>query len=400
MSARIGLDLGLLLKMFGGPDAWCGISASCAGAVIGCPARLALPQCKTSGKYADRGNIIHEFARVVRKTPAARAQALLEIEDEDIRNTCENLDVDSALIGIEECQYEMAYALDAKNRTVRFVGENIHRSYNEELIKQGKPPLSRYEIPVTMDVIGWQTVNGVRIPTELDWKSGRYEEDPEAHWQRRICSTTLMILHGTPTAISRIGYIWDDGSVHPDGHEFSCMDIDDFCDTLVKGIDAVWEARMLLANGIMPTVYPSDKNCRYCSAMDSCPYFLNFAKAMSGRMEEIKKLDFATLSGEELLKVWEDTKLAAKLAEELIEKRLKVLAKEGKIVSETHEVTPKFQAGRLRFDDGKARGLITILLGREGKSDDEIQKELEKLKVRGPDYPVITKRKRQLPMAS
>jgi hypothetical protein len=400
MSARIGLDLSLLMKMFGDLESWCGISASCAGAVIGCPARLALPQVKTSGSFADRGNVIHEFARVVRKNPDARGQALLEIDDDDIRRTCDNLNVDDALVGIEDCQYELAYALDAKNRTVRFIGENIHRKYNEVLVARGEKPLGRYEIPVTMDVVGWQQVNDVRVPTELDWKSGRYEEDPEAHWQRRICSTTLMIVHGTPTAISRIGYIWDDGSVHPDGHEFSCMDIDDFCDELVKGIDAVWEARALLANGIMPTLHPSDKNCQYCPAMDSCPYYLNFAKAMAGRMEEIKNLTLSTLTGDELVKVWEEAKLAAKLAEEIIEKRLKVLAREGKIIGAKHEVTPKYQPGKMRFDDSKARGLIVTLMGRMGASEEDIQAEIKKLSTKGPDYAVITKRKRQLPMAS
>lgn len=374
-------------------DVWCGISASNAGAVIGCPARLALPQVRETGEAAERGNALHAFARVVAKNPDARAQALLDIPEE-YRTTAAGMNVELALEGIDNRRYEMAYALDAKTRTARFIGENIGRDYAGTLERNGQRPLSRYEIPFTIDVVG--VINGV--PVELDYKSGQSIGDPEKHWQRRVCATGLMCYFDTPTAISRVAYIWADGSIHPDGHEFNALDADDYCDELVKAIDAVWAARALLATQVMPTLSPSDDNCKYCPAMLSCPVYLNVAKAMLGRVVEIEKgPDLTTLSEAELFKVWTDLKQAESIVDAQL-KRMKTLAAEKPFGDETYEIAPAMKA-KTGFDAGAARGLIVQLLGREGLSEEEIASRLAKLTYK-TEYPEYRKRKRQLPMAS
>lgn len=393
MSSRIGLDLNLLLAMFGSSEEWSGLSASAVGATIACPTRLAFPGARTTGEAANRGNALHTFIRLVALNPECREAALKDVPEE-WQATARGINVAGALDGLRIVGYERAYALNVKTREVRFIGEDIGRDYNGALKRQGLPPLSRYEVPFTMDVEFFYQ----ETPGEIDWKSGQNIGDPALHWQRRICASGLMFYHGTASAISRVGYIWTDGHIEPDGCEFNLLDAEDFCDEVVKTIDAIWEARLLFANGIMPTVYPSDDACAYCPAMNSCPYWTNFAKSMMGRLEAIEKgPELSTLTDEEKGKVWEDLKKA----EKIIELSLKGLKKAAEIapfpVGDKFEVRPR-EGSRTYFDDAKARGLIITLLGREGKSQEEIDEEMKKLS--GVTHYTEFRKLKKLPMAS
>lgn len=361
-------------EMYGSPEGWSGISASAAGATIECPARLALPQARATSDAAERGNELHAFARIVTVNPSGRDQALLDVP-EKWRHTAAGMDIALALEGLQVVGCERAYALNVNDRTVRFIGENIDRGYNEELKRQGQPLLGRYEIPFTIDV---EAFHGA-TPVELDYKSGQSIGDPSEHWQRRICATGLMIYHDTPTAISRVAYIWDDGTIHPDGTEFSILDAEDYCDILVKAIDAVWEARRLFSNRIMPTVYPSDTACKYCPAVMSCPYQTNIAKSMLGKLQAIENgPELSALTPEELGQVWEMAKTAESIVTPLL-KNLKGIADTTPLpVGPGHEVRWQTKS-RKYFNDAAARGMIVTLLGRLGHSDEEISSQMKKL---------------------
>lgn len=355
---------------------WSGISASGAGAAILCPTRLALPQVRTTTEAAERGNYLHEFARLVTVNPACREAALLEIP-EQFRHTASGMNLDAALDGLTVIGCERAYALDVKARTVRFIGENIGRNYERD------QPLGRYEVPYTMDVEALIQLGGHSVPAELDFKSGQSIGDPAEHWQRRICASGLMLFRDTATAISRVAYIWEDGRIVPDGTEFSIIDVEDFCDTLVATIDAVHEARAMLAEGRMPTIYPSDEACAYCPAMLYCPQFTNFAKAMLGKLQAVEKgPELSSLSLEELGAVWTMAKTAEKIVENLLPNLKKIAEEKPLPVGPDHEIRPLTKSKK-RFDQSKARGLITVLLGRLGVEDEEIQSQLEKLQVVG-----------------
>lgn len=375
MTARVGLDVGLLVAMFGDPEAWCGVSASGAGATIACPTRLALPGARTSSEAADRGTALHEFARVCTVNPAGRAQALLDIDDK-YRHTAEGMNLENALRGLRVVGCEQAYAINVKDRTVRFIGTDIDRKYAETLAVNGLPALGRYEIPFSIDVEAFFE----DVPVELDYKSGQSIGDPAEHWQRRICAMGLMLFHDASTAISRVAYIWDDGRIEPDGHEFSILDVDDFCDELVKAIDAVWFARLLLANGIMPDQSPSDLACSFCPAYNSCPYQTNFAKAMLGRLAAVEAgPEMSTLTPEEKGKVWEELKHAEKIIDLTIKALKGMAAMEPIPIGTDKEVRPKAKSTTY-FDDAKARGLIVQLMGRLGADEDEIEAQLAKLR--------------------
>ncbi len=394
MTTRIGLDTNLMIAMYGDPDSWSGVSASGAGAAIGCPTRLALPAAYTSSEAADRGTALHEFARKLAVNPEARAQALLDVPDK-WRPTAEGMDLADVLTGLRCVGFERAYALNVKDQTVRYIGENIDRRYNEVLVARGEAPLGRYEIPFTMDVEAFLD----DTPVELDYKSGQNIGEPSEHWQRRICSIGLMLYHDTPTAISRVIYIWNDGQLVPDGHEFSIIDVDDYCDELVRMIDRVWQARLLFANGIMPALSPSEDTCAFCPAVASCPYYTNFAKSMLGRLEEIQKgPELSTLTDEEKGRIWEDAKRAEKMIETILD-GLKLMADQKPIpVGDKYEVRPHDRT-KAYFDQTKARGLIVTLLGKTGTPDTEIEKTLKGLNGR-TEYQEFRKVKRQLPIAS
>ena len=395
MTTRIGLDVNLMIAMYGDPELWCGVSASGAGAMIACPARLALPAAYTTSEAADRGTELHAYARTVTVNPDGREQALKDVP-EKWRHTAAGMNLGEALEGLRVVGCERAYALNVKERTVRFIGENIDRKYNETLKAKGEAPLSRYEIPFTMDVEAFFDDD---TPVELDYKSGQHIGDPAEHWQRRICAIGLMIFHDAPTAISRVAYIWDDGRIVPDGHEFGALDVDDFCDTLMHAIDKVWEARLLFANGIMPAISPSDEACTFCPAVSSCPYYTNFAKAMLGRLAEIQTgPELSSLTDDEKGKVWEECKKAEKIIETLLTGLKKMAEQKAFPVGDKYEVRP-IDKGRTYFDDSKARGLIVTLLGRAGANEKEIETTMKGLHGK-TEFQEFRKVKRQLPMAS
>lgn len=378
-------------------DEYTGASASGVGPMIGCPPRMALPQSRTTGEYAVRGNIIHNFCRLIGFNPDSRTAALVEIADEKIRRTCEGIDLTMAFAGLTAVAFERAYILNVKDRTVRIAGDNIERHYNRALVSQGMAPLGKYDVPATIDFVA---MHG-EIPTELDYKSGLSIGDPEVHWQRRICAVALMIHYGTPTALSKVAYVKEDGEIVLDGCEFSCMDIDDFCDEVVAAIDKVVEAKAMLARGVMPTVYPSDDNCKYCNALTSCPYYTNLAKSMLGTLKAVESgPDLRTLTSEEMGKLWVFMKDAERILKN-IDTVGKLMAETSPlIIDEEWEVKPSWQAGRSYFDDSKARGEIAKLMYAMGSTEEQVTAKIKSLSGTGKSFAKFPKTRRALPVVN
>lgn len=368
-----------------------GISASGVGPVIGCPPRLALPQSRTTGDAAIRGNIIHNFCRLIGYNPENRKAALEEITDDKIRHTCEGIDLVECFAGLDVVAFERAYILNVKTRTVRVAGDNLERKYNEALVSKGMEPLGKYDVPATIDVVAMAG----DTPTELDYKTGMSIGDPEVHWQRRICAVALMIHYGTATALSKVAYVKEDGQIILDGCEFSCMDIDDFCDEVVDAIDKVVAAKEMLANRVMPTVNPSDDNCKYCSALTSCPYYTNLAKAMIGDLEAVEKgPDLRTLSPEQLGQLWAKMKKYQTILDN-IEVVGKIVAPTTPlIIDDEWEVKPVWQEGRSFFNDSAARGEIVKLMSAMGSTEDEINAKLKSLVGKGKSFAKFPKTRR------
>ncbi len=376
-------------------DGYTGASASGVGPMIGCPPRMALPQSRTTGEYAIRGNIIHNFCRLIGYNPDNREAALAEIEDTKIRDTCRGIDLAEVFAGIDIVAFERAYILNVKDRTVRLAGDNIERQYNKALVSKGLEPLGKYDVPATIDFVGMDK----GIPVETDYKSGQSIGDPEIHWQRRICAIALMIHYGTATAKSRVAYVKEDGQILLDGCEFSCMDIDDFCDEVVAAIDAVVAAKAMLAARQMPTVNPSDDNCKYCNALTSCPYYTNLAKSMSGDLEAVEQgPDLRTLTPEAMGVLWDKMKKYKTILEN-IEVVGKLIATTTPLVVDEHfEIRPSYQAGRMNFDDSAARGEIAKLMYANGSTEEQVAAKIKSLSKQGKSFAKFLKVKRALPV--
>lgn len=377
---------------------WLGITGSTAGAVAACPARAALPRCvEPAGERADRGNELHTFAECVTLDPSNRKK-YEDAVSEEWRHTAQGMNLDEALDGIEVIGCEVAFVLNVKDRTCRRIGERIERKYEEHLAATGQEPLTKYDIPFTVDVLGWSKTLG--CPVELDYKSGRSIGEVEDHAQRRISAAGVLFHYNSDTALSRVAYIWDDGQIRPDGHEFTVLDAWQICDEQVDSIDRVEAARALVAEGSTPTVYPDrDKQCRYCQSFDYCPYWNNLIRTSLDEVDHIATgLSKDVLSPEQKGKALDYVKDVLKAASEL-EKRLKEHVYKSPLpVDDRLEFRAEEQAGKSSFDAAAARGLIVTLLGQQGLDSEEIEERLKKLTRKGAPYPVITKRKRVLPV--
>lgn len=366
---------------------WLAITGSAAYDVAACPPRAAFPTCREpAGERADRGNELHAFARNVTVDPDNRESHLAQVS-EQWRHTAAGMNLDAALDGLSVEGCEIAFALDVKERTCRLIGENIDRKYQEHLAASGQPPLSKYEIPFTVDVVG--TSDALGCPVELDYKSGQSIGDVEEHGQRRISAAGLMLYHGADTAISRVAYIWDDGTIKHDGHEFSILDAWETCDFMVSAIDAVVEARAVVDSGRTPDVYPDrDKQCKYCSAFNACPYWNNLIRSAAG-----KGIDDTITPGEEGV-VYDRLKDLEKVLSSTLDKLREKALKEPLPVDDKYEFRAQDKKGRSYFDASAARGLITTLLQRLGEDDESIGAELAKLTKMGASSPEVRKRKR------
>lgn len=359
------------------------ISGSSAFDVAACPARAVLPQAHVTGAYAERGTVLHTYARKLALYPLRRAEWLAEVPEE-FRHTAAGMNVELALDGIHVIGHERSYALNVNTRSCRFLGTNMERDYERD------GPIDFWEIPFSIDVEG--TIDGV--PVEVDFKTGQSVGDPSEHGQRRIHTAGLMLYYDAPEAIGRLAYVHDNGDITPDGAEFSIMDAWQVCEELKRMKLAVKAVQEVVARGEIPTVYPDrDKQCKYCNSFVYCPYWTNLARSILSVGNDIK-LRLEAMSPQELAQALDIVKNGARVMEYL-EDQLKLhVYRQPLPLDDKYEFRAETKTGRSYFDASAARGLIVTLLGKLGESDEEIQERIASLTKPGAPYPEIRKRKR------
>jgi len=251
---------------------------------------------------------------------------------------------------------EMAFALNVQDRTARLLGKDLDRDYGQ---------LEPHEVPLTIDVVAKLEDS---TPVEIDWKSGRSIGELDAHWQRRLSAAALMFYFDSVSAVSRVGYIREDGRVDPDHTEFNYIDACNFCDTVLEAMKRVEEAKKLIADRRLPTVHPSESNCNYCPAATYCPYQTETIRASVGQVAWLE-------NGVELLdpsqrgQAWTIAKRMAKVSEDVIAK-LKKMADLEPIALEDGKVVAPGEIEKSGFDAGAARGLLLRL----GATEDQMAK--------------------------
>lgn len=368
---------------------WSGTTGSNAFDLAACPPRGALSKCiEKAGERADRGTELHLFAQRLATDPGNR-KAHEEAVSEQYRHTARGMNVDEALDGIKVLGCEVSFVLNVKDQTCRKIGENINRRYGEHTT------LTKYDIPFTVDVLGWS--EALNCPVEIDYKSGQSIGEVELHGQRRLSAAGLMMHFGADTTVSRVAYIWDNGTIKPDGHEFTVLDAWATCETLVEALDA-WKAALeLVESGGTPTVFPDrEKQCKYCSSFNACPYWNNLLK---GALDGVTRLgDLSDLSPTEKGRAYDYVKDVLKVASAADERLWEHASKEPIPIDDKWEYRLQTKKGRSYFDAAEARGVIVTLLGLLGKSEEEIAETLAKLNKQGKEIEEVKKRKRELPV--
>lgn len=311
------------------------VSASGAERLVRCSGHTALPVVHSSGEWAERGNIIHEFCRRILKGIDC-ADVLKKAAKKD-RELLECIASRDTLIEYGECiMCEPAFIIDVRNGDVRYLGENIHRNYGER---------SPYEIGVSLDVI-WRRATG-EICID-DWKTGMAVALPEDNYQIKLQAYAVMKHFGLDEVDAGVTYIDAGGVFNRVASTLTQMDVDLTLDEIKTAVDVALSGKTELHEGSW---------CKYCPVADSCPAKINFASALIGKLTAVGEV--STMTPTEAGQAWALAKQADKMITTIVEK-LKAVENielpDGKVVRAIPTATKA-------FDQSKARGLILKLGG-------------------------------------
>lgn len=237
------------------------ISGSKLPIVLACPSAPALPQIDTPpGPPAVAGTIRHRYLELVGQG-VAPVEAAAEAPAE-FRPFLLAIDPDAIRRGVVT---EAAFALDWRARSARYLGANLGRRY--DLVD---PPLGPTEIPLTIDVLGVDV--GARRGLAEDWKTGRTRYgSPERYAQTAAAAAAAALVWDLD--LVDVGLLYVDnasGEVWPSRGSLDTWAIEAFLDDLEGAMDAVGEARRIVAAGGTPNVTPGD-HCDHCPAFKACP---------------------------------------------------------------------------------------------------------------------------------
>lgn len=235
-----------------------------------CPSSLALPHVFSEpSDAAARGIALHAFVQSV-LSGAEPSAALGLMADEDDRATAAMIDWDRLLRGLHSVRSEVAYALDVRARTARFLGINVGRQYETAAIAQGAP-LGEWEVPGSCDIEGVDSAGRIVID---DIKSGfRSVLRAETNGQLLFFAACRMLMpdSNVDEVEGRIARLKSDGDINDnDRAVYSRFDIDVYLDEYESALTKAKEARALYLAGGVPDV-SEGPHCEHCLAFNACP---------------------------------------------------------------------------------------------------------------------------------
>jgi Protein of unknown function (DUF2800) len=261
-------------------------SASALDRLFACPpSDVITPRAEESGEQAERGTAIHEFLR--RKGIDRTDAGAIDCVPLEWRKTCSDMDFDTAIGDLQIHAAEPAYAMDALDGSVKFLGLNIDRQY--EQCYGGPIPGEVY--CCSLDVEGSLTAavtldDGTIVPrgtkVAADYKTGIHNKSAEEMWQLRLQCYILMKKWNVDCVLARVIYIDMYGKVHLDQHLFTYLDLED----VPKQLLMLHQRIESLRGKPLETVYPGS-HCKYCPALRSCPAQMNLVRAASGELDTL-----------------------------------------------------------------------------------------------------------------
>jgi hypothetical protein len=241
----------------------------------GCPVSSSLPQITKNSAWAARGTRLHAFI-AARLNNRPMVEALEHVEDEE-KDTARGVDLHRLVGDLAVVRTEVSYAIDVRDRTVRELGRNIDRRYDEAAAALGKP-LGLYEIPGTIDLEG-RTRLGVELAGDL--KTGFRSVVPAADHRQLHWEVTARYLAAEASAVEgRIFKIREGGEVEIDSHLFGGMALDTIGDELFEIQQGVIAARNAYQDGGEIVVSPGHW-CEHCPAFLVCPAQTELARAVT-----------------------------------------------------------------------------------------------------------------------
>lgn len=323
------------------------MTGSSVGLAIACPASHALPQAFTEvGIAAERGSAIHAYIRDALEHGEEKAIASVPKEFlSDAMTT--DLGAIRDLIGNDDPDFEVSFALDVVTGKARMLGTNLGRNYGE---------LAENEIAMTADLVVDCGSTGV----VADWKTGHHAADP---WQLRVLSIAAADFYGWSDVRGVFAYRQDDGTWKPYVEEYSTMDLDAHFAQLRDTAMTVRHIAETYADGDGNTPNVTEgKHCTYCPAKLACPAHVARLTALSGNplvKGETRALTPATLGAlYPQIRFYEQQLKAAK---EYIEG----IAKEQPIPLGNGAVLKGVEVQREYIDGAKAHALIAATHGIE-----------------------------------
>lgn len=232
-------------------------SASNAEAFVKCGASHVLPQSDKHGDYRDKGSEAHEpLAAVINnRVPQTTLRGVMAVKDFNLGEVLE---------GTHTRRAETAYAVNVKEKTARYLGQDLGRNYGK---------LEPYEIPCTIDVEAKLSSDG--RPWIRDWKFGTY-----ASWWQLLVQG-MAIAYGAaddeePAYEVDAGFVFIDATVHgawyfEEKKILSLEEIDEAAEALYNAWQRVeqWGQAFQESKTVPPQAVGDW--CKYCKAFTSCP---------------------------------------------------------------------------------------------------------------------------------
>lgn len=243
------------------------VTASGIDRMLACPASVVLPRAYRSTTYSEAGNAKHSYVRAV--LAGSSVSDAIGAVDPEYRETCRRIDWEKLTGDLEPStiQSEVAYAIDVKRRTARFLGVNIARDYVGAAKRTGTP-LNDDEVTGSLDIEGLRYSDGFAVIRDM--KTGFMDVPKPATNGQSLFFAAVKQMMGVSDVLSEIAKIKDDGSVWLDGQTLTSWETDPFLDALAEGLERARRAkRVYLAGG--PLNVSEGPWCEWCSAFDACP---------------------------------------------------------------------------------------------------------------------------------
>lgn len=367
-------------------------SASSTDRTLACPASLVLPRVHSHGTAAARGTNLHAFIqRVVDGMPPADALSLVPEAD---RPTAACIDWTRLLGGLIGVKAEVAYALDVRARTARWLGNNIGRDYEAAALAHGGP-LGEWEVPGSLDITG---VDGAGRVIIADVKSGwGHVTAASENGQGLFFAACRMLLDGVDEVEFRVARLKTNGAIYDgDRHVFTRWDIDAFLDEYEAALVVAHEGAALVAKRGTPDVSEGD-HCDYCPCYAACPAKTALVRAA---LPELASIDarIAAMTSEDAGRAFE---IAHDRIAPMLERVLKPLKervhREGFLpLPGGLKIAKSLETSKARFSEALARGLLIQL----GATADQMARCYEQGRfaqvrvVNNPDAPKKARKKK------